>query len=81
MANERETELEVFFGVTAKMSNPLWAWNVPSGDAENQFRLQVFNKVKIMSQATAAATTTTSRRNNNNNENAGLPLSLPDKTS
>jgi len=36
--------------VTAKMSNPR-AWNATSGDAENQFRLQVFNKVKIMSQA------------------------------
>lgn len=60
---------------------------MPSGDAENQFRLQVFNKVKIMSQVTAAARTTTATepattatRNENNNANAGLPLSLQDKT-
>jgi len=38
--------------------NSLGVWNVPpppppppAGDAENQFRLQVFNKVKIMSPA------------------------------
>jgi len=34
--------------------NSLGVWNVPPpppGDAENQFRLQVFNKVKIMSPA------------------------------
>jgi len=45
--------------VTAKMSNP-WVRNAMSGDAENQFWLQVFNKVKIMShsQKPAAVKTT-----------------------